>query len=98
MLDFSTLSLLIQTLINNLKAKNSVDLDNFVDITLGEQEKHGARRMMKLALLCVDVTSRRPSMAQIVQELEQIQREIAPVYSQFNEEIGAVTLGRDLPI
>ncbi|KAG4968466.1 hypothetical protein JHK87_034117 [Glycine soja] len=78
------------------KAKNSVDLDNFVDITLGEQEKHGARRMMKLALLCVDVTSRRPSMAQIVQELEQIQREIAPVYSQFNEEIGAVTLGSEL--
>ncbi|KAG4384657.1 hypothetical protein AAZX31_13G307800 [Glycine max] len=78
------------------QAKNSVDLDKFVDITLGEQEKHGARRVMKLALLCVDVTSRRPSMAQIVHELEQIQREIAPMYSQFNEEIGAVTLGSEL--
>ncbi|TKY48523.1 Proline-rich receptor protein kinase PERK3 [Spatholobus suberectus] len=78
------------------RAKNSVDLDNFVDITLGDQEKHVARRMMKLAMLCVDVTSRRPSMAQIVQELERIQREIAPLYSQFNDEIGAVTLGSEL--
>ncbi|RDX77136.1 putative serine/threonine-protein kinase PBL28, partial [Mucuna pruriens] len=78
------------------QAKNSVDMDKFVDITLVEQEKHAARRMMKLALLCVDVTYRRPSMAQIVQELERIQREIAPLYSQFNEEIGAVTLGSEL--
>lgn len=78
------------------KAKNSVELDNFVDITLGEQGKHGARLMMKLALLCVDASTRRPSMAQIVQELERIQREIAPMYSQFNEEIGAVTLGSEL--
>ncbi|KAK7402129.1 hypothetical protein VNO78_14149 [Psophocarpus tetragonolobus] len=78
------------------QAKNSVDWDKFVDITLGEQEKHGAGGMMKLALLCVDVTSRRPSMAQIVQELERIQREIAPMYSRFNHEIGAVTLGSEL--
>nr|KYP40353.1 putative LRR receptor-like serine/threonine-protein kinase At1g06840 family [Cajanus cajan] len=78
------------------QAKNSVELENFVDITLGEEEKHGARRMMKMALLCVDITSRRPSMAQIVQELERIEREIAPMYSQFNDEIGAVTLGSEL--
>lgn len=80
----------------NLKEKNSVELDNFVDITLGEQGKHGARLMMKLALLCLGASTRRPSMAQIVQELERIQREIAPMYSQFNEEIGAVTLGSEL--
>ncbi|KAL2332040.1 hypothetical protein Fmac_019621 [Flemingia macrophylla] len=78
------------------QAKNSVDLDKLVDITLGEEEKHGARGMMKLALLCVDVSCRRPSMAQIVQELERIQREIAPMHSQFNDEIGAVTLGSEL--
>ncbi|KAK7272144.1 hypothetical protein RJT34_28566 [Clitoria ternatea] len=79
------------------QVRNSVDLGSFVDKTLGEQEKHAARRMMKLALLCVDVTSRRPSsMAQIVQELERIQREIASMYSQYNEEIGVVTLGSEL--
>ncbi|XP_027343381.1 probable serine/threonine-protein kinase PBL28 [Abrus precatorius] len=75
------------------QAKNSIELDNFVDVTLGDQEKHVATRMIKLALLCLDVTSRRPSMAQIVHELERIQREIVP---QFNEEIGAVTLGSEL--
>jgi len=80
----------------NLKARNSADLDKFVDITLGHQEKHGARQILMLALLCVDVTSRRPSMAQIVLELERIQREIAPMYSQFSDEIGAVTLGSEL--
>ncbi|CAJ1955963.1 unnamed protein product [Sphenostylis stenocarpa] len=79
-----------------LQAKNSVDLDKFVDITLGDQEKHGARRILMLALVCVDVAFRRPSMAQIVLELERIQREIAPMYSQFNDEIGAVTLGSEL--
>ncbi|ESW22200.1 hypothetical protein PHAVU_005G135500 [Phaseolus vulgaris] len=78
------------------QAKNSVDLDKFVDITLGYQEKNGARQILMLALLCVDVTFRRPSMAQIVLELERIQREIAPMYSQFNDEIGAVTLGSEL--
>jgi len=92
---FSNLSLLIPTL-TNLKAKNRVDLDKFVDMTLGYREKHGARRILMLALQCVDATSRRPSMAQIVLQLEQIQREIAPMYSQFNDEIGAVTLGSEL--
>ncbi|XP_027927377.1 probable serine/threonine-protein kinase PBL28 isoform X1 [Vigna unguiculata] len=78
------------------QAKNRVDLDKFVDMTLGYREKHGARRILMLALQCVDATSRRPSMAQIVLQLEQIQREIAPMYSQFNDEIGAVTLGSEL--
>ncbi|XP_061376688.1 probable leucine-rich repeat receptor-like protein kinase At5g49770 [Gastrolobium bilobum] len=78
------------------QAKNSNGLDKFVDITLGDHERHAARRMMKLALLCVDVTFRRPSMAQIVQELERIQREIAPLCCQVNEEIGVVTLGSEL--
>ncbi|KAJ1404597.1 Proline-rich receptor-like protein kinase PERK15 [Sesbania bispinosa] len=57
------------------QAKGSTSLDKFVDITLGDKEKHAARHMMNLALLCVDVTFRRPSMAQIVQELEGIQRD-----------------------
>ncbi|KAJ1409203.1 Serine-threonine/tyrosine-protein kinase, catalytic domain [Sesbania bispinosa] len=78
------------------QAKGSTSLDKFVDITLGDQEKHAARQMMNLALLCVDVTFRRPSMAQIVQELERIQRDIAPLYCQDNEEIGVVTLGSEL--
>ncbi|KAE9585753.1 putative protein kinase RLK-Pelle-RLCK-IXa family [Lupinus albus] len=84
-----------ETLVFQAKHKN--DVDNFVDMTLGEHEKHnGATNMMKLALLCVDVSYRRPSMRQIVQELECIQREIAPFYSQFSEEIGVVTLGSEL--
>ncbi|XP_014497488.1 probable serine/threonine-protein kinase PBL28 isoform X1 [Vigna radiata var. radiata] len=78
------------------QVKNSVDLDRVVDMTLGYKEKHGARRILMLALQCVDATCRRPSMAQIVLELERIQREIAPMYSQFNDEIGAVTLGSEL--
>ncbi|XP_004487114.1 probable serine/threonine-protein kinase PBL28 isoform X2 [Cicer arietinum] len=78
------------------QAKNRSGLDKFVDTTLGEQEKNGGRRMMKLALVCVDVIHRRPSMAHIVQELERIQRDIAPLYSQINEEIGVVTLGSEL--
>lgn len=94
-LGLSNSSLLIPTL-TNLKVKNSVDLDRVVDMTLGYKEKHGARRILMLALQCVDATCRRPSMAQIVLELERIQREIAPMYSQFNDEIGAVTLGSEL--
>ncbi|XP_045805026.1 probable serine/threonine-protein kinase PBL28 isoform X1 [Trifolium pratense] len=78
------------------QAKNSNVLDKFIDITLGEEEKIAARRMMKLALICVDVTNRRPSMAHIVQELERIQRDIATLYSEINEEIGVVTLGSEL--
>lgn len=79
-----------------MKAKYSSDLEKFIDKALGEQEKHGARRIMKLALLCVDVILRRPSMAHIVQELERIQRDIAPLYSENNEEIGVVKLGSEL--
>ncbi|OIW09141.1 hypothetical protein TanjilG_11279 [Lupinus angustifolius] len=80
------------------QAKHNNDVDNFVDMRLGEHEKcnNGATNMMKLALLCVDLSYRRPSMRQIVQELEHIQREIAPFYSQFSEEIGVVTLGSEL--
>ncbi|CAL0332286.1 unnamed protein product [Lupinus luteus] len=85
-----------ETLVFQAKKHNN-GVDNFVDMTLGEHEKcNGARNMMKLALLCVDVSYRRPSMRQIVQELEHIQREIAHLYSQFSEEIGVVTLGSEL--
>ncbi|XP_058753334.1 probable serine/threonine-protein kinase PBL28 [Vicia villosa] len=78
------------------QAKYSSVMDEFIDITLGEEERVAARRMMKLALLCVDAILRRPSMAHIVQELERIQRDIAPLYSEINEEIGVVTLGSEL--
>ncbi|KAL1298614.1 probable serine/threonine-protein kinase PBL28 isoform X1 [Arachis ipaensis] len=78
------------------KAKDSDGLEKLVDVTLGEHEKDGARRMVRLALLCISKSYRRPSMGQIVQELERIQREIAPFYSQVNEDIGVVTLGSEL--
>ncbi|MED6155830.1 hypothetical protein PIB30_009038 [Stylosanthes scabra] len=78
------------------KAKDSEGLEKFIDITLGEHEKHGGWRMMRLALLCIGMSYTRPSMGQIVQELERIQREIAPLYSHVNEDIAVVTLGSEL--
>ncbi|KAI4334404.1 hypothetical protein L6164_019102 [Bauhinia variegata] len=79
------------------QAKNCKDLDKFLDITLGDHEKLAAMKMMELALLCLEVNFRRPSMRQIVDQLERIQQtEIAPLHSYTIEEIGVVTLGSEL--
>lgn len=52
------------------------------------------REMLDLALLCVDGSVNRPSMENVVEELERIQREIKG-YDTI-EEIGNVTLGSEL--
>ncbi|KAI4322260.1 hypothetical protein L6164_021971 [Bauhinia variegata] len=78
-------------------SKNSKYLDKFLDITLRDHEKFAAMKIMELALLCLDVSFRRPSMRQIVAELEQIQQtEIAPLHSHKINVIAAVTLGSEL--
>ncbi|KAH9660810.1 protein kinase domain-containing protein [Citrus sinensis] len=80
-----------------LQVKRSCDLGKYVDKTLGEQTVGAATEMMELALQCVDVSSRRPSMRQIAGELEGIQeREIGRLHSEFGEEIDAVKLGSEL--
>lgn len=80
-----------------MKVKRSCDLGKYVDKTLGEQTVGAATEMMELALQCVDVSSRRPSMRQIAGALEGIQeREIGRLHSEFGEEIDAVKLGSEL--
>ncbi|KAJ4726029.1 hypothetical protein OWV82_004806 [Melia azedarach] len=80
-----------------LQAKTSSYLDNYIDKTLGEQTDDAGKEMMVLALQCVDISPRRPSMRHMVEELERIQqREIGRLDSEFGEEIGAVTLGSEL--
>lgn len=80
-----------------LQAKSSNGFDKFVDKTLGEHRMGGAKQMMELALLCVDISLKRPSMRNVVEELEQIQeRQTAHLRSESIEGIGAVTLGSDL--
>ncbi|XP_031247353.1 probable serine/threonine-protein kinase PBL28 isoform X1 [Pistacia vera] len=76
-----------------LQAKRSSDVGDYVDKTIGNQTVDTAKEMIELALQCVDVSERRPSMRHIVMELEGIQeREI----SGLRSEIGAVTLGSEL--
>lgn len=55
------------------------------------------RRMMVLALQCVDTALRRPTMKSVVEELERIEeREFGHSQSELGEEIGVVTLGSEL--
>ncbi|XP_028808045.1 probable serine/threonine-protein kinase PBL28 isoform X2 [Neltuma alba] len=71
-------------------------LEEFVDATLGGHEKQAAKKVMKLATMCLNESTTRPSMAQIVREVEQIQREFSSLHSYNTEVIGGVTLGSDL--
>lgn len=72
-------------------------LGDFIDKTLGVQTMQAAGQMMELALQCVDISAKRPSMVRIVEEIEQIQRrEMGFLQPEFVEEIGSVTLGSDL--
>ncbi|OMO67475.1 hypothetical protein CCACVL1_20502 [Corchorus capsularis] len=79
----------------NVKSNNN--LINFVDKTLADKSMRAAKDVVELALQCLDVSSRRPSMKSIVQELERIQeKEIGRLHIGLEEEIGAVTLGSEL--
>ncbi|XWS53269.1 hypothetical protein CRYUN_Cryun11dG0142900 [Craigia yunnanensis] len=80
-----------------MQAKDSNNLVNFVDKTLGNKSMHGAKQVVELALQCVDINPRRPSMKSIVEELERIQeKKIGRLHFESGEEIGAVTLGSEL--
>ena len=58
---------------------------------------HDAKQVVELALQCVEISPRRPSMKSIVEKLEQIQeKEIGRLHFESGEEIGAVTLGSEL--
>ncbi|KAJ9698128.1 hypothetical protein PVL29_007293 [Vitis rotundifolia] len=80
-----------------LHAKCINDLNNFADKTLGDHTMDAVKEMMELALACVDISVRRPTMKKVVEELERIQhREIGHQQAQLGEEIGVVTLGSEL--
>ncbi|XVF05677.1 hypothetical protein REPUB_Repub05bG0193000 [Reevesia pubescens] len=80
-----------------MQAKDDYNLVSFVDKTLGDKSMNGAKQVVELALQCVDVSPRRPSMNNIVEELERIQeKEIGGMHFESGEDIGAVTLGSDL--
>ncbi|XP_015581542.1 probable serine/threonine-protein kinase PBL28 isoform X1 [Ricinus communis] len=82
---------------NLIQESRECNLENFIDRTLGERTIQAAKPLMELALQCIDVSMKRPSMTRIVQEIEQIQgREIRYSQAEFDEEIGSVTLGSEL--
>ncbi|KAF2284655.1 hypothetical protein GH714_028861 [Hevea brasiliensis] len=72
-------------------------LGDFIDKILGVHTMQAAGQMMELALQCVDISRKRPSMVRVVQEIEQIhRREMGFLQPEFGEEIGSVTLGSEL--
>ncbi|KAI5666250.1 hypothetical protein M9H77_16103 [Catharanthus roseus] len=77
-----------------LQAKDLGKFEDFVDKTIRKHSMETMREMLDLALLCVDGSVNRPSMENVVEELERIQREIKG-YDTI-EEIGNVTLGSEL--
>ncbi|XP_058101776.1 probable leucine-rich repeat receptor-like protein kinase At5g49770 isoform X2 [Magnolia sinica] len=80
------------------RAKSTRDLDSFVDKTLGENGMEALRQMMELAMRCLETSKRRPTMNQMVRELELIHdREMGHQQTAgFGDEIDAVALGSDL--
>lgn len=81
-------------LLRLLKARECRDLSTFVDNTAGESAMRIGNQMMDLALQCIDIGRKRPSITSVVYELEQIQkREMGLLIS---EDIGAVKLGSEL--
>nr|KJB56123.1 hypothetical protein B456_009G106900 [Gossypium raimondii] len=80
-----------------MQAKDSKDISSFVDKTLGGKSMRGAKKVVDLALQCVDIRPRRPLMRSIVEELERIQEtEIGGLPFEAGEEIRDVALGSEL--
>ncbi|KAE8734427.1 Leucine-rich repeat receptor-like protein kinase, putative isoform 2 [Hibiscus syriacus] len=80
-----------------MQAKDSDNVVDFADRTLGSKSMRGAKQVVDLALQCVDIRSIRPSMRSIVEELQRIQEtEIGGLQFEAGEEIEAVTLGSEL--
>jgi len=71
-------------------------LEDLGDITLEGHEKQAARKVMKLALMCLGGSLTRPSMGQIVKELERILADLGPYHTYDSGHIAVVTLGSDL--
>ncbi|XP_068652689.1 probable serine/threonine-protein kinase PBL28 [Aristolochia californica] len=78
------------------QAKTARDLNGFLDKTIPEQAKDPLQQMMKLALQCVGTGAGRPTMNNVVTELELIQENEIGYQQQTGEEIGVVTLGSEL--
>ncbi|KAL7198177.1 hypothetical protein ACSBR2_020657 [Camellia fascicularis] len=80
-----------------LQAKGIHDLNDFVDKTVRDHTMHAVKQMMDLALLCIDMSIRRPAMKSVVEELERIQvSDFGNLHSGMGEDIGIVTLGSEL--
>ncbi|XVE59102.1 hypothetical protein DITRI_Ditri05aG0018400 [Diplodiscus trichospermus] len=79
------------------KAMDDNNIVDFVDKAIGNNSLEGAKEVVRLALLCVEISPKRPSMRTIVEELERIQeKEIGRLHFETGEEIGAVTPGSGL--
>ncbi|XP_028109518.1 probable serine/threonine-protein kinase PBL28 isoform X2 [Camellia sinensis] len=80
-----------------LQAKGIHDLNDFVDKTVRDHTMHAVKQTMDLALLCIDMSIRRPAMKSVVEELERIQvSDFGNLHSGMGEDIGIVTLGSEL--
>lgn len=80
-----------------LQVKQAEKFEEIVDKSLGRQAMEAARKMMGLALICIEGIARRPPMKIVVEELERIQEgENARLSSELDIQIGAVTLGSEL--
>ncbi|XP_050214854.1 probable serine/threonine-protein kinase PBL28 [Mercurialis annua] len=79
---------------NLVNEARECNLENFIDKTLGERKTEAARQLMEVALQCIDIGRKRPSMTRIVEEIEQIQGR-GMGYLQ-GDEIGSVRLGSEL--
>lgn len=79
------------------QARGTCDINTFIDKAIHDHSMQAVRRMMVLALQCVDTALRRPTMKSVVEELERIEeREFGHSQSELGEEIGVVTLGSEL--
>ncbi|XXG44650.1 hypothetical protein AAC387_Pa01g4391 [Persea americana] len=79
-------------------AKSTNDLNSFVDPVLRKVQMEAMQLVMELALQCVEIGEKRPTMMQIVSTLELIhEREMGHLKTEgLDEEIGVVTLGSEL--
>ncbi|CAM8919557.1 unnamed protein product [Rhodiola kirilowii] len=79
------------------QARCILDPEGFIDHTLEHRARSTAVRILELALLCIDSSLNRPSMINVVQQLERIEeKEFGVTHEDSNQEIVPVALGSDL--
>ncbi|KAG9445585.1 hypothetical protein H6P81_011713 [Aristolochia fimbriata] len=78
------------------QAKTADNLSSFMDKTIPEQAAGPLAQMMNLALLCVGISAERPTICDVVRELELIQENQIGYQQLTGEEISVVTLGSEL--